>query len=79
LIDMAHGEHLRSIDEHNQAVLALKPRFCGSRRRVMTGVACPQCGSELSEKAPPERTPSSPALTKVQCADCGYEGVVFTV
>jgi ribosomal protein S27E len=76
---MTHGTRLRSVEEHNQIVLALKPRFCGSRRRVMTGIACPQCGAELSEAAPPQRTPSSPALTKVECKDCGYEGNVFTV
>lgn len=76
---MAHGQPLRSVDEHNNLVLALKPKFCGSRRRVMTGIACPSCGNELHEAAPPERVPSSPAQTKLECATCGWNGFVFTV
>jgi hypothetical protein len=76
---MAHGEHLRTIEEHNRTVLALKPKFCGSRRRIMTGIACPECSTELHEVAPPERVPSAPVQTKVECAHCGWSGFVFTV
>ena len=70
---------LRTIAEHNAAVLALKPKFCGSRRRNLTGIECPQCGAEMVEASPPERVPSSPALMKVECIACGYKTSTFTV
>jgi predicted RNA-binding Zn-ribbon protein involved in translation (DUF1610 family) len=70
---------LRTVQEQNAAVLALKPKFCGSRRRVMTGIACPQCGEEVAETAPPERVPSNPQIMKIECPACGWKGSSFTV
>jgi hypothetical protein len=75
----AQMKMLRTIEQHNQAVLALKPKFCGSRQRNTTGIACPQCGTELVEASPQQRVPSNPAMTKVECLSCGYESNVFTV
>jgi hypothetical protein len=69
---------LRTIEEHNQAVLALKSKFCGSRRRLMTGIACPKCGEEMAEVTPPVRVPATPAMMKIECP-CGHTTTVFTV
>lgn len=71
------NKDLKSIEEHN------KEKLDKNRNKVQkpkTGIACPQCGSELVEdQVGPMNTilPTHPPKKPVKCEDCGYATSVF--
>lgn len=68
------GGGMKTLDQHNHEVFERKAEM--TRRFVGNGIACPQCGNELTD-VPGISLPTDPPQTLTECANCDYRGTRF--
>lgn len=69
--DKPSGE-LRSLEEHNKKALAFY-----RLKRADTGIACPECGEELTDTNPYITLHGFPPQKLVHCDKCKWFGARF--
>ena len=56
-------EKLKSLEEFNEE------RAAERQSQLLNGIACPECGKELSDMYP-----LLASYMKIECLECGYKG-----
>lgn len=66
---------LVSLEEHDRRRLAeIEAELDEMRHGRLNGIACPRCGAELRDSAPPLVMMSLPPQVQVHCPGCGWIG-----
>lgn len=64
------GKQLKTMDEHNKATI----KTAGIAAPIKNGIACPECGNELTDTSPNKTWLKETPKKGVVCDKCGYSG-----
>ena len=65
--------HLITLEEHNAAISECWHDWTANLP-AKNGIACPECGKELSDQNPNQLLLSEPPKKRIVCTFCGFKG-----